>query len=271
MKVAEYLKKNDEALPPELAELLAQETSIWTNDACYGCCIQAMEKAGFERKVIEKVRSCLRDAFDELTVEEAEKKWWCWCFVRGIGVRRGYHRTPGGEVGGYVMEKLDKVIAGLECCNDAKNTPDACLMMCPYWGETDGDGVCIDILDRDALDLLREYRERLNENRYHLGDSSQGDLIRLSDLMKFPIRIDHYDKVNGNEHFVYGVETVLEYAENMPRVEAEPVVHAHWVKTDRGMRCSNPACRCLSSLWDDNLESRFCPWCGAHMDEEVAK
>lgn len=50
------------------------------------------------------------------------------------------------------------------------------------------------------------------------------DLIRLSDLMKFPIRIDHYDKVNGNEHFVYGIETVLEYAEALPRVEAEPVV-----------------------------------------------
>ena len=50
------------------------------------------------------------------------------------------------------------------------------------------------------------------------------DLIRLSDLMKFPIRIDHYDKVNGNEHFVLGIESVLEYAENLPRVEAEPVV-----------------------------------------------
>lgn len=45
-------------------------------------------------------------------------------------------------------------------------------------------------------------------------------LIDLDELLKFPIRIDHYDKVNGNERFVYGVETVLEYAENLPVVDA---------------------------------------------------
>lgn len=84
------------------------------------------------------------------------------------------------------------------------------------------------------------------------------DLIRLSDLMKFPIRIDHYDKVNGNEHFVYGVETVLEYAENLPTVEAEPVVHAHW----NGDCCS----RC-GELAEDNYPR--CPNCGAHMDEQL--
>lgn len=78
MKVVEYLKKNEEALPPELAELLMQEASIWTNDACYGYCILAMEKAGFDRKEIEKVRRCLHEAFDELTVEEAERKWVRW-------------------------------------------------------------------------------------------------------------------------------------------------------------------------------------------------
>ena len=44
-------------------------------------------------------------------------------------------------------------------------------------------------------------------------------LIDLEELLKFPIRIDHYDKVNGNEHFVLGIETVLEYAENLPTIE----------------------------------------------------
>lgn len=48
-------------------------------------------------------------------------------------------------------------------------------------------------------------------------------LIDVDDLMKFPIRIDHYDKEHGNEHFVYGVETVLEYAQNLPMVVAVPV------------------------------------------------
>ena len=45
-------------------------------------------------------------------------------------------------------------------------------------------------------------------------------LIDLDELLKFPIRLDKYDKKNGNEHFVFGIETVLEYAENLPTVDA---------------------------------------------------
>ena len=36
--------------------------------------------------------------------------------------------------------------------------------------------------------------------------------------MKFPIRLDHYDEEHGNPHFVYGVESVLEYAEHLPAI-----------------------------------------------------
>ena len=39
--------------------------------------------------------------------------------------------------------------------------------------------------------------------------------INLEELMKFPIRRNHYDKEHGNEDFIYGIETVLEYAENL--------------------------------------------------------
>ena len=39
--------------------------------------------------------------------------------------------------------------------------------------------------------------------------------IKLEDLMKFPIRLDHYDKEHGSKDFIYGIETVLEYAENL--------------------------------------------------------
>ena len=44
--------------------------------------------------------------------------------------------------------------------------------------------------------------------------------IKLEDLMKFPIRLDHYDKEHGNVNFVYGIETVLEYAENLQTTDA---------------------------------------------------
>ena len=39
--------------------------------------------------------------------------------------------------------------------------------------------------------------------------------IKLEELMRFPIRRNHYDKEHGSEAFVYGIETVLEYAENL--------------------------------------------------------
>ena len=47
--------------------------------------------------------------------------------------------------------------------------------------------------------------------------------IKLEDLMKFPIRLDHYDKEHGDVNFIYGIETVLEYAENLPTIDAVPV------------------------------------------------
>lgn len=50
------------------------------------------------------------------------------------------------------------------------------------------------------------------------------DLIDRDKLRLFPIRRDHYDKENGNEHFVFGIESVLEYVEQLPAVDAVPVV-----------------------------------------------
>ena len=54
---------------------------------------------------------------------------------------------------------------------------------------------------------------------------------------------------------------------NAPTVDAVPVIHSHWIETEKGMKCSN--CNCLSSLFDNNLKSVYCPWCGAKMDKEV--
>ena len=98
------------------------------------------------------------------------------------------------------------------------------------------------------------------------------DLIRLSDLMKFPIRIDHYDKVNGNEHFVLGIESVLEYAENLPRVEAEPVVHAHWVRLTPEFRpflTPDYTHSCSNCGKHGYKHYKRCYDCGAVMDEKM--
>ena len=75
MKVAEYIQKNKEAMPPELAEMLTQETSIWSNDACNGYMIIAMRNAGYKEKDIDTMIRYLHSAFEEYLVEEAEKEW----------------------------------------------------------------------------------------------------------------------------------------------------------------------------------------------------
>ena len=43
-------------------------------------------------------------------------------------------------------------------------------------------------------------------------------------LMKFPIRANHCDKEHANTHFINGIESVMEYAELLPTVDAVPVV-----------------------------------------------
>ena len=48
-------------------------------------------------------------------------------------------------------------------------------------------------------------------------------LIDADKLKEYPIRLDHYDKENGSKAFVYGVESVLEYADYLPTVKAIPI------------------------------------------------
>lgn len=91
--------------------------------------------------------------------------------------------------------------------------------------------------------------------------------INLEELMKFPIRQNHYDKEHGNEHFIYGIETVLEYAENLPAADVTPVMHGRW-------ECGKPCPICGkdrfkgidADIWAD-WEPPYCPNCGAKMEE----
>lgn len=48
-------------------------------------------------------------------------------------------------------------------------------------------------------------------------------LIDANKLKAFPVRANHCDKEHANEHFLNGIETVLEYAEQLPTVDAEVV------------------------------------------------
>lgn len=73
------------------------------------------------------------------------------------------------------------------------------------------------------------------------------EYIERGALMQFPIRRDHYDRKNGNKHFINGIETVLEYAENLPAADVAPVV-----------RCRD--CR--------SYNKPKTGWCEVHLDSE---
>lgn len=91
--------------------------------------------------------------------------------------------------------------------------------------------------------------------------------INLEELMKFPIRHNHYDKKHGNEHFIYGIETVLEYAENLPAADVAPVVHGRWECRKPCPICGEDRFKGLDAdIWAD-WEPLYCPNCGAKMDE----
>lgn len=49
-------------------------------------------------------------------------------------------------------------------------------------------------------------------------------LIDGDKLQEFPIRANHCDKEHANTHFINGIESVMEYAEHLPTVDAEVVV-----------------------------------------------
>jgi len=55
----------------------------------------------------------------------------------------------------------EKVITGLELCTNI--SPDGCLMLCPYKDEKDEtfSGFCEQVLKQDALSLLKEQQEEI--------------------------------------------------------------------------------------------------------------
>lgn len=71
------------------------------------------------------------------------------------------------------------------------------------------------------------------------------------------------DYIDG---FSDGISTAIKELEAFPTADVAPVRHGRWIETaHKGYKCS--LCNCLSSLFDENLKSEFCPWCGARMDD----
>ena len=93
------------------------------------------------------------------------------------------------------------------------------------------------------------------------------EYIERGALMQFPIRRNHYDRKNGNKHFINGIESVLEYAENLPAADVAPVVHGRWIyKGDSDMWVCSRCGRSVNA--DPEGIDLYCYHCGAKMDEK---
>lgn len=55
-------------------------------------------------------------------------------------------------------------------------------------------------------------------------------MIDADKLQQFPIRANRCDKEHANTHFINGIESVMEYAELLPTVDAVPVVRCNECK-----------------------------------------
>lgn len=100
-------------------------------------------------------------------------------------------------------------------------------------------------------------------------------LIDLDELLKFPIRLDHYDKEHGDVNFVYGIESIIEYAEELPTVDAIVVRHGRWrVEEEQPeyndtVLCDCSICGARVEMGVSDFETNDVKWCwkcGARMD-----
>lgn len=92
-------------------------------------------------------------------------------------------------------------------------------------------------------------------------------LIDADELNKYPIRLNHYDKKHGKEEFVFGIESVLEYAEYLPTIDPEDLrPKGEWIRPTKinGRSFDIPHCSVCEGVpcgVDEN--THYCPHCGA--------
>ncbi len=127
---------------------------------------------------------------------------------------------------------------------------------------------------------MTEFRDYTREK----GGLTMAEYIEREELMKYPI--------------VYGIESILEYAQDLPAADVAPVVHGHWLKVENDeyydgcleeyhvcSNCGEGAITTSHVEYDDiydldenpvdswheeyvEILTNYCPNCGAKMDEE---
>lgn len=107
------------------------------------------------------------------------------------------------------------------------------------------------------------------------GQTMQQRLIDANALDFEKLQDTNGKAIPANEYiaFLKGAIAAEEMIKNAPTIDAEPVVHAHWIdKCVRDWHCSNydgtiQKVRIVDGYCNEDLP-KFCPDCGAKMDEE---
>lgn len=88
--------------------------------------------------------------------------------------------------------------------------------------------------------------------------------------MKYIAVDDFLEVLNGiglsGNKFSSG-NTIVALLGILPKRDVVPVVHAKWVGVSP-MVDSVACSKCGYNIWSDELETPFCPWCGAKMDAD---
>ena len=78
------------------------------------------------------------------------------------------------------------------------------------------------MIDDYIYDCDFSLEEQIEASNKHFADledeycQPHDKYIKLLDLQKFPIRLNHYDEINGSLKYVFGIENIIEYAECLP-------------------------------------------------------
>ena len=88
-------------------------------------------------------------------------------------------------------------------------------------------------------------------------------LIDADKLQQFPIRANRCDKEHANTHFINGIESVMEYAELLPTVDAVPVVRCKDCKHAEPYKRTDGAtgyyCHCKYNVFEYGDRRKYTP------------
>lgn len=97
------------------------------------------------------------------------------------------------------------------------------------------------------------------------------EYIEREAVKGFPLRINNYDQNNGSLDFILGIESVIEYIEELPAADVVKVKHGYWHLLNN---CANEGVYCSvcnkkvykTNYANQKIKSPYCPNCGAKMD-----